>query len=534
MEQIFTAAAYCRLSKDDPNDGTSVSIETQKMVIEEFCSEHGIFIHDFFCDDGWTGTNFDRPDFKRMMKEVENGTVNLVIVKDLSRFGRESTEVNTYVERYFPENGVHFTAIGDSIGIPSKGRVGFDAWMQLHMKSFFNEYYPADTSFKVRQAFRAKAKKGEFIGSHAPYGLKKSPTDKHLLMIDEETAPIVKWIFEMAAYQGYGYNKIAKVLSERKVLTPMALRAQRTGVPYDKDPYEWNLATIVKMLDNREYIGNLVSGQRIKINFKSKKSIKTSEDEWIQNDGTHEALISRQLWDDAHLRLAERKRTSDSGFVNIFAGLIKCDCCGYALGMTSKKDRDVYYTCNLYSKKGKDRCSIHYILYKDLYEAVLKDLRKMLSFAVTDRERFRETVFKQLTNFHDTDKTNTLHEFDTLSKKLEELNAKYDMVYNDRLDGIITGEKFKEFSSRCSSEMEQVTERLNEVKAELAAEEENISNMERFIEIITSYETIDELDKELLNRLVEKITVGNRIKLPDGSYDQTVTIKYRFLGEISM
>ena len=534
MEQIYVAAAYCRLSKDDPNDGTSVSIETQKTLINEFCEEYGIALYDYYCDDGWSGANFDRPGFKSMMRDIENGTVNLVIVKDLSRLGRESTEVNTYVERYFPEHRIHFTAISEGIGIPEKNKQGLEAWMHLHMKSFLNEFYLADSSEKVRQALKAKAKKGEFIGSHAPYGLKKSPTDKHVLMIDEETAPTVVWIFEMAAYQGYGYNKIAKVLTERKVITPMALRAQRSGIPYEKDPYEWNLATVAKMLDNREYIGNLVSGQRTKISFKSKKSVKTSEDEWIQNYGTHEALISKQLWDDAHLRLSERKRDNTTDFVNIFAGLIKCDCCGYALGISSCKKKEVYYTCNTYSKKGKDRCSIHYILYKDLYEVVLNDLRKLLSCAVGERERFRKTVFEQISNFHDTDKVNALSESDTLTKKLDDLNAKYNMVYNDRLDGLISNEKFKEFSEKISSDIESVKERLSLVNAKLSAEEENIANMERFIDVITGYERIDELDKELLNRLVERITVSDRVKLPDGSYDQTITIKYRFLGEINM
>ena len=534
MEQIYVAAAYCRLSKDDPNDGTSVSIETQKTVISEFCQEYGIAVYDYYCDDGWSGANFDRPGFKSMIKEIGNGTVNLVIVKDLSRLGRESTEVNTYVERYFPEHGIHFTAIGEGIGIPEKNKSGLEAWMHLHMKSFLNEFYLADSSEKVRQAFKAKAKKGEFIGSHAPYGMKKSPTDKHVLMIDEETAPTVKWIVEMAAYQGYGYNKIAKVLTERKVITPMALRAKRSGLPYEKDPYEWNLATVAKMLDNREYIGDLVSGQRTKLSFKSKKSVKTSEDEWIKNYGTHEALIPRQLWDDAHMRLSERKRTNSSGFVNIFAGLIKCDRCGYALGISSCKDRDVYYTCNSYSKKGRERCSIHYIMYKDLYDVVLNDLRKMLSYAVDERERFRKTVFQQLNDLQDTDKVNALNESDSLAKKLDDLNAKYNMVYNDRLDGIISNDKFKEYSEKINSEIKSVEERLSKLKAKLSAEEENIANMERFIGVITEYESIDELDKELLNRLIERITVSDRVKRPDGSYDQTITIKYRFLGEINM
>lgn len=203
-------------------------------------------------DDGFTGTNFDRPNFKRMMSDVNNGNVNMVVVKDLSRFGRNYIEVGKYIEDVFPETGVRFVAIGDDVDTV---RENTDLDFMLPLKNIFNQYYPADCSRKTRQAFITKAKRGEFIGSQAPYGYKKSANDKHILEIDEVTAPTVKWIFEVIAYHGYGYNKVARVLSEKRVITPAAYQAQRGGHNYEKNPYDWNLATIVKMLENTAYQG---------------------------------------------------------------------------------------------------------------------------------------------------------------------------------------------------------------------------------------------------------------------------------------
>lgn len=523
----YIAACYCRLSRDDENDGTSVSIETQKKVLEDYCRSNGYEVYDFYCDDGYTGTNFDRPSFKRLMSDVNDGVANLIVVKDLSRFGRNYIEVGKYVEETFPDMGVRFIAIGDDV---DTNRDNLDLDLMLPMKNIFNQYYPADCSRKTRQAFVTKAKRGEFIGWQAPYGYKKSPTDKHVLIVDEETAPTVRWIFEMAAYQGYGYNKIARVLTERRVITPAALQAKRAGRGYDKDPYDWNLATVYRMMENTAYLGTLTSGKRRKISFKSKRVKRMPEEKWIVNENMHEPLISEQLWEDAHLRLAARKRTSKSGFVNIFAGLLKCDKCGYALGISNASGRDNYFVCNTYKKKGKDKCSGHYIRYDELYNKVLADINEILGAVRKDRDGFTEAVKNKIgSNDISRDKLND--EAVDLEKRIEVLQKKYDMLYNDRLDGIISDKKFKEISARCESEQDALTERLESIREELTADEGQKFDMERFAEVIGEYETIDSLDKELLNKLIEKIVVGER-KTDGKSYSQTITIHYRFIGTV--
>lgn len=526
----YVAACYCRLSQDDENDGTSVSIETQCKVLEDYCTENRIRIHDFYCDDGFTGTNFDRPAFKRMMQDIDNGVVNTIIVKDLSRFGRDHVGVGNYLQFVFPENDINFISIGDNVEVNRENPGTMD--MMISIKNVFNELYPADCSNKVRQALTTKAKHGEFIGSQAPYGYIKSPKDKHILIIDEEIAPIVREIFEMAAYKGYGYNKIAHILCDKHILTPSALQAQRSGKAFTKNPYLWNLASVGKLLENTVYLGTLTSGKRKKVNYKSKKVVKVSEDKWIVNENMHEPIISQKLWDDAHIRLESRKRRSTSGFDNIFAGLLKCEHCGYALGIANAVGRHKYYTCNNYKKQNRNNpvCTIHYTLFDELYESVLADIRAMVSAVHTDEDAFRKAVMEKANSRGESEQKSMAAEITMLESQIAGLVKKYDMLYDDRLNGIISENKFKELSERCENDQIRLTERLNKLKNEAANAEQQEDNIDTFIELVKEYSNIDRLDKEILNKLIEKITVGDRTKFEDGTVSQNVTIYYRFLG----
>ena len=222
-----------------------------------------------------------------------------------------------FIEETFPESGVRFIAIGDDV---DTNRENLDLFLMLPMKNIFNQYYPADCSRKTRQAFKTKALSGEFIGTNAPYSYRKSTEDNHILEIDEVTAPIVREIFEMTAYKGYGYKKIARELSKRKILTQTTYHCQREGKAYEKDPYDWNLTSVRRILENSEYLGCVVNGRKKKLSFKSKRVISVAQDKWIVADNTHEPIISQRLWNDAHRRLGSHKRTSKTGSVNIFAG----------------------------------------------------------------------------------------------------------------------------------------------------------------------------------------------------------------------
>ena len=526
---IYTAACYCRLSRDDEQDGTSVSIETQKKVLEDYCLSNGYSVFDFYCDDGYTGTNFERPSFSRMMSDVKTGNINMVVVKDLSRLGRNYIETGRLIEETFPESGVRFIAIGDDV---DTSRENLDLDLMLPMKNIFNQYYPADCSRKTRQALKTKAMRGEYIGSYAPYGYRKSEEDKHVLEIDEQKAPIIIRMFEMAAYEGYGYNKIARILSEQKVITPSAYQAEISGRRFEKDPYDWNLATVHKMMENQTYLGHTINGRKRKISFKSKRMLKQPEEKWIVVENTHPPIISEQLWDDAHKRLSSRKRVNKLGDTHIFAGLVKCDKCGYALSYSNQKNHSEYFCCNTYKKKGKDVCSIHYIPYADLYDIVLADIRSHISKAQRNQETFTKSVLKKLGNSSEKNKEHLKNEIAAAEKRIRELNDRFDKLYEDRLDGIISDSKFKELSSRCEDEQIKIKARLSELNEQAGQQIENENNVSKFIQEINRFSDVNELDKEILNRLIDKIVVSDRVK-ENGNQMQQVRIIYKFLGDLN-
>ena len=523
------AGLYCRLSDDDEQDGTSVSIETQKKVNGEYCKNNGFLIYDFYCDDGFSGTNFERPDFKRMMNDAKDGKINTIIVKDLSRFGRNYLKVGAYISEIFPEMGIRFIAIGDDVDSEKK-ELDYD--LMLPIKNIFNEYYPADCSRKIKQAFAIKVRNGEFIGSQAPLGYMKSASDHHVLEIDEAAAPIIRRIFEMAAYKGYGYNKIARVLSAEKVMTPAAYQAKVAGRKYEKDPYDWNLTTVYTIFRNITYLGHLVSGRKKKISFKSKKVVKQPEDKWIVVENMFPPLISQQLWDDAHNALSRRKRESESGFENVFAGLIKCDKCGYALGIANATERSNYFVCNTYKKKGPTRCSSHYIKYDELYDAVKADINDILQMIRLNKQCFIDEVMKKISKEIKSGQSASERELESLEQRIAELDIKYDSLYDDKLSGLISDRKFKELSERCEAEQDEARAQYDILKKQALSYNSEENNVENFVKIAETYDTVDELDREMLNRMIDSIIIGDRLKYK-GENMQTVTINYRFVGNIA-
>ena len=525
LEQRRTiAACYCRLSDDDAQDGTSISIETQTKILGDFCRDHDYEVYAYYKDDGFTGTNFNRPAFQRMMEDARNGKV----VKDLSRFGREHLQVGNYLQVVLPEMGIRFIAIGDDVD-SAKGNLDYD--LMVPIKNIFNEYYPADCSRKTRQALKTKAENGEFIAARAPYGYRKSRDDKHILEIDEQTAPIVREMFEMAAYHGYGYDKIARELRTRKILTPSAYLAQTEGKSFQKDPYDWNLTSVYNMLNNRTYLGHCVNGKRTVLSFKNKRVIRKAEDEWIVVENVFPPLITEQLWNDAHERLKTRKHESTTGFVNIFAGLLKCDHCGKSLGLSNTKDHSNYYVCNTYKKKGPTQCTSHYLPYDDLYGIVLTEVQRALLAVRANREAFIQMVQTKLNAGDESRKKALEKERDDLVERVEDLAKKYRQLYDDRYKGILSDRMFMELSAECEAERTAAEERLEAIKSKLAEEEETREGVELFADIAEQYDDIMELDREILNRLIAKIVVGDRIH-EHGQSSQKITVYYNFIGNL--
>lgn len=531
MEQkMYKAACYCRLSDYDLNDGMSVSIETQMTIHKQYCKENQIQIVDFYCDDGFTGTNFERPAFKRMIADVKRKKVDTVIVKDLSRLGREHLEVGYYLQIFFPENNVNFIIIAENKNITPRSR--YD--MMLPLRSVINEMLPAEVSDKVRQAFEAKSKNGEFLHPYIPYGYKKSQTEKNKLVIDVDNAPAVVKIFELVAYSGMGMSKIAEYLYDNKVLSPAALREYSKGDYSNPNPYSWGRSSINSLLHNEVYLGKIVYGKRRRVNFKSKKVIRVDESEWCVCENAHEPIISQELWDEVQGKLGNRKRDIKGNRTeNIFRGLLRCADCGGTMRIACPPGKSPYFVCtnSKIRKGGDERCTTHNIMLKDLSDSVLRDIKSILSDCRKDEKSFRKKIMEQL-NDNMPDEDGTKAEIESLEKMILKEKTKYKRLYNDYYDGIIkSSEMFEEMSAECNGRIEMLSEKKSRLESELEKNRVCSGDVENFIKRLDRFSDIDELTPEILNTLVSVIEVGEKVQKSPTETIQNVSVNYKFINQ---
>lgn len=386
-KELYRAARYARLSREDGDKPESDSIVNQQHVIEDYCAARAdIALAGDYIDDGFTGTNFHRPDFQRMLTDIEAGRIDCVIVKDLSRFGRDYIDMGYYLERYFPEKGVRFIAVGDNVD-SLKGP--YD--MLLPLKNIFNTQYARDISHKVRSAFRAKQRRGEFVGAFAAYGYLKDPENRNHLIVDPVASLVVHRIFAMAA-GGIGQIRIAKALNDEHIPCPSEYK-RLMGEKYSNNhkleaTRYWTYATIHRMLRNEIYIGSTVANRSVRPTMHAKAKAADRKD-WIIVPGTHEPIIPRELWDAVQAQVAENARPIDfAGNVSLFAGFLTCGDCGRAMCKTTWKNR-VTYSCGSYHRYGASVCSSHYIRQDHLENILLTDLNRIVS-TVRDLARLAE------------------------------------------------------------------------------------------------------------------------------------------------
>jgi DNA invertase Pin-like site-specific DNA recombinase len=531
----INTAIYMRLSRDDENYGDSVSIETQRTILTQFARENGFHVVDEYVDDGWSGTNFERPSFQKMMDDIESGRVNCIITKDLSRFGREHVMMDYYLEYYFPEKKVRYIAVSDGEDT-EKGLSDF-----VPFKNLFNEWFAKDTSRKIKTSMNAKFRAGEHTCAYAPIGYKKNPDIKNKLMIDKETRWIVEKIFELALL-GNGASKIMKFLIADKVPTPSYLNYKRFGTfsniyadaPEEK-AWEWNIGQVKSILKDETYIGNSVHYRQTKASFKSKRRVYRDKSEWLTIEGTHEPIISKSDFDNVQGQLASRRREKKDFTTQVFAGLLKCSGCGWALTYATHKRKDGtygYYKCGKYSMYGKGYCSNHHIHYDTLYAYVLSRLQYWSKQAHTDEEK----LLKKLLNAGDREsgaiRKKQENDLKRAEKRRAELDSLFTRPYEDRVAGRITEYNFNMLSAKYQDEQAQLDEQLNGLKTKLNETKQTSIDAEKWISYIrkTAYPT--ELTAPLLNTLIEKIVVHDAVKMEDGTKEQEIEIYYRFIGKI--
>lgn len=524
-------ALYARLSKDDDLVGDSNSIVHQKEILAKYAKEHGFTNIEFYVDDGFSGTNFNRPDFQRMMADAEEGKISTVIVKDMSRFGRDYIMVGYYTEIYFSNLDIRFIAINDNV----------DSNIQTEndltpFKNVFNEWYARDTSKKIRAVFKAKGNSGKHLTTNPPFGYKKDPNDKDKWIIDDEAAATVRRIFQMYV-DGYRISEIGHKLTEEKVETPILYYMNRGIKTNARSEYPeiWDLMSIKYILSQTAYAGHTVNFQTAVKSYKTKKQIRLPKEDWIIYRNTQEPIIDEKTFETVQqMRKVKRARTKYNE-PNMFSGLLYCADCGNHLTIqrVARNRKMDNFSCATYRKKKKGLCSCHRILVSDLETIVKKDLQKVCEYVFLHEKEFtdeylsgskRETVKFQ---------AKTKAELKRLSERQEEIGKIIRKLYEDNVCGRITDERFDFLAKSYEDEGNELKTKIQELKNALASSVQDEEKLSKFLKVVKSYTKIEELTPEILNSFIEKIYIGETEKY-DGRKMQEVEIIYKFIGAINL
>jgi len=536
------AFAYLRLSNEEIAEGAgeSSSITNQRMIIQDYCERHGILLVRVFVDDGWSGGNFDRPDFQKMIALLEQGKANTVITKDLSRLGRDMREASYYAEQFFPERGIRYLTVADN----------FDTDQDNIMAPFqfaMNEVYLRDGSRKVKEVLKTKRQKGLYCAC-PPYGYTKHPKNNNLLIPDEETAPIVQRIFESAA-RGDSSRKIAISLNEDCVIPPLKYRVlyrdDFTDAGAARASDLWNYTTVKRILKNSVYLGHTILGKSKKASIKSKKKLPIPEDQWAITENTHEPIINQELFDLAQFNLGRGSkdyRQYDHVRHSIFSGIAYCAKCGAALcscGTVYKGEREKYWylTCNKKRPDINTPCSGVRIRYSDILEVVRQDLNSLIDLTDEEKDIVVQEAMRRAGN-EALIKAKQL-QLQKAQARLSTIDKVITKLYTDNAEGRIDNARLDRMLTdlqKESASLERTVKALSGVDPITEAQH----NYKAFFELTNRFTHIDVLDRDTLVTFVERIEVGPKI-LPEGTektthrnqpFQQVVRIQYRFIGEL--
>ena len=536
--KTYNAALYCRLSRDDGNVQESSSIQTQKEMLMRYARENGISNTSFYVDDGYSGTNYNRPDFQRMLADIESGKINCVITKDLSRLGRNYLETGVFIEVYFPEHNVRYIAVNDVVDTDEQESADFTPF-----RNIINELYAKDTSKKVKSAKRARVMSGMYVATSAPYGYQKDKEDRHRLVIDERYAPTVRMIFDLAK-EGKGISAIRSHINTLHILRPSAVNPNGYERHFDGEDdarrYEWSNNSIRGILRNPVYAGHLVMGKRVSPSFKSHKSRCVLPENYTVVRDVHEPIVDPADFELVQRLITSRRntQTKKKPFENIFAGLVKCEDCGYAMTLSkahrSPKEEliDEYgYMCNNYKTFGKSADTSHWIEARALYESVLADIQKHADEALRDNSSMVDKLLKKAGRA-EADKRKVLEkELKQCKARLSEVDKLFQSLYEDKISGGITERNYQMMSRKYEAEQTELEVKIRELEEQNRAKSDEEENAEQFAKLIKNYAGVEELSASLLNRLIEKITIGEA-KEADGQRTQEVKIYYKFIGNI--
>lgn len=527
-------ALYCRLSQEDALAGESNSISNQKNILLQYVKQNHFLNPLFFVDDGYSGTDFERPGFQKMLDEIEAGHVSTVIVKDLSRFGRNSALTGMYTNITFAKYGVRFIAINDNYDTIDPNSIDNDF---AGIKNWFNEFYARDTSRKIRAVHKAKAERGEPLTTHPPYGYKKDPDNPRTWIVDEEAAQVVKQIFTLCM-EGCGPVQIAKVLESEKILNPTAYHqreGRNTSHPTPENPYKWNVRTIVTILERKEYIGCTVNFRTYTNSIWDKTQRLNPEEKQLVFYNTHPAIVSQEIFDKVQELRQKRERRTRTGRTSLFSGILHCGECKQRMYFCGSNDPIKYpdhFICSTH-RKNQEKCSSHYIRVDALEALVLEHIKLVLQYVAYHEDYFRSVMGEQLKLESEAGINVSRKRLTKAEKRLNELDRLFIRIYEDNVSGRISDERFTLMSKTYEDEQAELKKQIQVLRDEIDRQGQQMDNLDRFIQNASKYSDLQVLTPYALRELVKAIYV-DKIDSPSGKRRFNIRISYDFIGYIPL
>ena len=528
-EEQYTAL-YCRLSCDDDLQGDSNSIKNQKILLKQYADEHRFKNIRYYVDDGFSGTNFDRPDFKRMISDIDDGLISTVIVKDMSRFGRDHILVGYYTKYYLPEADIRFIAIYDQVDSETNPDDDITPF-----KNILNEMYAKDCSRKIKAVVKAKGNSGKHIAYIPPLGYMKDPNDKDKWIIEENGAAIVREIFSLCV-KGYGPTQIARILTENGVETPV-IHCKRLGLPISiklKEGSEvWCTESVLHILSNMAYLGHTVNFKSFKKSYKAKKRIDAPKEDWVIFENTQEPIIDQETFDTVQKIRQGKRRNADMGEPNMLSGMLYCADCGqkmYLCRCTTMKQAE-YFNCSSYRKKKKKSCSSHQIMAHTVEELIKNDLQYTIRFACENKEEFYNILKNRSDAKTKRELSQSLKEVAEIEDRMKTLDKIIQSLYEDKVAGKLSEERYLKMSENYETEQAELKEKAEKLKGSIQHSKNQMDDILKFLAIVDKYSDFQELTPEILRAFIDKVLIHEKQKV-DGHYRHTIEIIYNFVGAV--
>jgi len=526
-------ALYCRLSRDDALQGESNSIQNQKALLARYATEHGFTNQRFFVDDGVSGTTFNRPGFQEMIAEVEAGRVATVIVKDMSRFGRDYLKVGYYTEVVLPGAGVRFLAVNDGV---DSDRADNDF---TPFRNIINEWYAKDTSKKIRAVMKTRALAGEHLTGYPPFGYMKDPANPKVWIIDEPCAEIVREIYALYL-SGNSLFGIARLLNDRGIAPPCVRKAElglnpNGGYSRRATPYQWEHTAISDILSRMDYLGHTVSMKMTHRSYKDKRVIDKPQEEWIITKDTQPPIVDEETWQSVQrLREKGKRRPTRLGEMGPLNGLLYCSDCGAKLHVARAqaiKPESEYYSCSRYKNK-LTGCTSHRINRVALERLVLEDLRRVTAFAKEREAEFAALVESQMRKAEESALREAQAEYDRSRARADEIDRVINGMYEDKIRGLLPAERFAKMLAEYEAEQQTLRGRAAELKETLDSESEKAQSVNRFLALVRRFTDMSELTGEIAATFIDRVIVGP-LERVDGKKHQTVRILYNIVGQVA-